>query len=499
METSSDRQPERFDWHPVALAVIVILAALLRLYGLDRTSIWLDEAYSWGQITLPFWEMYQASVESPHPPLQNFLAWPWVRIFGDSEAAMRALPALLGTAAIYMIYLTGRLLWNRKSGLFAAAILTVSGFHVWYSQEFRAYALLTLTSILFVYSVFRMLAHPGRGIYLFNMAAAVLLLFSHVFGSFLFAGVNLYLAIGWLLKNSRHKYNFVKWLTGQVVAMAIFGQWAIHLLEKSDDPMILWVPELDLYQFFSQLAYVFNGPPAAVVMCSIALYTLYRTFLKPEVPADPAVQMNVSNQLPDSDQRWKVELTLVWLVFPIATAMILSFLVTPLFMSRYLILVLPAMCLLVTKGLFLLGHGTSRQIWAVALLAVGLLYSTWHVHHRERDQYRHIVADVESCLRPGDLILAYPGRAIVNAQYYMRNPGIDLKPLEDSGQFSKLIAGRERVWLIEWRRQPESMEFLTDGTVESHQVVRKQTARGVSSYLLTSKDSGDSADSFCES
>ena len=141
--------------HYGLVATIIILAAVLRVYGLARTSIWFDEAFTWQLVSLPFSEMYQETLKDTHPPLFNLLAWSWIQLFGDSEFALRLPSALFGTATVYFLYQVGKQAWDWKVGLSAAAILAISGFHIWYSQEFRNYALLSLTSTIYMYSVFR--------------------------------------------------------------------------------------------------------------------------------------------------------------------------------------------------------------------------------------------------------------------------------------------------------------------------------------------------------
>ena len=89
--------------HYGMVAIVIILAAVLRIYGLERTSFWYDEAFSWHLVSLPFLEMYQETLKDTHPPLFNLLAWTWVQIFGDSEFALRLLSALFGTATVYFL------------------------------------------------------------------------------------------------------------------------------------------------------------------------------------------------------------------------------------------------------------------------------------------------------------------------------------------------------------------------------------------------------------
>ena len=61
--------------------------------------------------------------------------------FGSGEAVLRLIPALAVTGTIPLFYLLGREFYNRETGLVAAALLTVSSFHSYYSQEARPYTL----------------------------------------------------------------------------------------------------------------------------------------------------------------------------------------------------------------------------------------------------------------------------------------------------------------------------------------------------------------------
>ena len=78
------------------------------------------------------------------PYLYYVLVWPWTHLFGSSEAGIRSFSALAGTATVVAAYGAGAALLSRRVGLIAAALVAVNPFLIWYSQEARAYALVTL-------------------------------------------------------------------------------------------------------------------------------------------------------------------------------------------------------------------------------------------------------------------------------------------------------------------------------------------------------------------
>lgn len=130
------------------ILLILIVGLGLRLINLGQ-SFWLDEA---SQALMSSGSVYSIWFERAgdfHPPLFYILAHYWL-IFGHSESWLRLLPVSFGIATIYVIYL----LAEPRIKVYAALLLAVNPFHVYYSQEFRSYSLLCLLaslSMLFAY------------------------------------------------------------------------------------------------------------------------------------------------------------------------------------------------------------------------------------------------------------------------------------------------------------------------------------------------------------
>jgi mannosyltransferase len=180
------------------LAALVAIGAVLRLGTIASQSYWLDEAATVHEIQLGFGALlHQVHVNETTPPLYFILAWLWAKVFGTSEAGLRSLSALLGTAAIPIAYRCGRELVSRAAGLVAAALVTLSPFMIWYSQEARSYMLFIVLcglSFLFFARALRDPSHRNIAWWTLSSAAAIL---THFFAGFLIApeGIWLLLAI----------------------------------------------------------------------------------------------------------------------------------------------------------------------------------------------------------------------------------------------------------------------------------------------------------------
>lgn len=170
-----------------ALITLLAAGALLRLATLDVQSYWIDEAVTVELVHKPLRAMLGELPDSErNPPLHYVALWAWSRAFGTSEVALRLVSAIAGTATVWFVFAAGRHLFHVKAGMWAATLASVSPVLVWYSQEARPYALLTLfvASALWAWARY---ATDGGARWL--MAWAVLStagILTHYFAAFLF-------------------------------------------------------------------------------------------------------------------------------------------------------------------------------------------------------------------------------------------------------------------------------------------------------------------------
>jgi len=132
----------------VAIMVLTVLAACLRLYRIGHQSLWYDEAYTAMLMKLSLGHMLSTIPKTESTPyLYYLLAWVWTHIFGHGAADLRSFSALIGTAVVPVAYLaTKRLIGSVRVALSVAALAAFNPLLIWYSQEARAYELLVLIS-----------------------------------------------------------------------------------------------------------------------------------------------------------------------------------------------------------------------------------------------------------------------------------------------------------------------------------------------------------------
>jgi mannosyltransferase len=160
MEAVGRPRPERLVL--ALVAALTALAAVLRIWDLGRQGFWYDEATTaWLLRAGPARMLATLPRTESTPPLYYLLAWGWTRAFSDTELGLRSLSALAGVACVPVTFMAARQLAGRRAAFFAALLVCVSPFLVWYSQEARSYSLYALAGAVSLWLFARARAHTS--------------------------------------------------------------------------------------------------------------------------------------------------------------------------------------------------------------------------------------------------------------------------------------------------------------------------------------------------
>ena len=149
------------------LILLIAVGFFLRVYKLGEQSYWIDEGFTYMQMEAVHKHGYplldSGVIDVKDVILPYFLQI--TRFFSTNPFWLRIIPALFGTASIYVVFLLARYLWSRTVGLFAAFLLTFSYWHIAWSRQLRPYSLLVL--FIFITMLFLSLyERTGRRKYL---------------------------------------------------------------------------------------------------------------------------------------------------------------------------------------------------------------------------------------------------------------------------------------------------------------------------------------------
>jgi len=114
----------------ILLVCILLLALFLRFWNLNKTPGWfpdegVDLNLAWNLIHGKGQLFSTVYPFVPHPPLYYFLSGLFLLIFGKSIFVLRLFSALCSLGIIYLLYLIGAKLENKKAGLLAAFLFTI--------------------------------------------------------------------------------------------------------------------------------------------------------------------------------------------------------------------------------------------------------------------------------------------------------------------------------------------------------------------------------------
>jgi mannosyltransferase len=189
---------------------LIVFALVLRSVGLN-SGLWVDEIYSvlWS-FRGSFGDVLTYYRGDNKHPLYALLANLSAGIFGESSWSVRLPAMLFGVATIPMVYTFGRLVGSKREGLLAAAILTVSYHHVWFSQNARGYSMLAFWTLLTSYLLLRGLREGRPSLWLWYGVAAALGVYTHL--TMVFTVVAQALVAGWeLIAQARRRERTADW------------------------------------------------------------------------------------------------------------------------------------------------------------------------------------------------------------------------------------------------------------------------------------------------
>jgi uncharacterized membrane protein len=188
------------------LICVIALAASVRLYGLDRQSLWYDEVSEETAFQRQFLNM--GGKIPLNPPLHLFFIYPVTKIFPGNDFALRMVPFTFGLISVPLLFLLGLKMFNERTGLIAAFLLAISPFHIWYSQEARMYALQWMLALISLIYFLRTLEQPRRGHYIGYILSTSAGLYTLQLTVFLLIIQALYI----LLFFRKYKTQFFKWV-----------------------------------------------------------------------------------------------------------------------------------------------------------------------------------------------------------------------------------------------------------------------------------------------
>lgn len=407
---------------PARLAVLAPAALMLvvGLVGLDRGSMWRDEAASLvaaRRDLADLWSML-AHVESVHAVYYTFLHG-WLQLDPAGGVVWARVPSVLAmTLVTGLVGLLGARLASVRVGVLAGLLLVVNPSVSFYAQEARSTALVAALALLTTWLLLQAVERRPRW-WLAYGAGCVLLV-----------GLNLLAVLvplahaATLLWWRRPRGDLLLWVVAVAPAGVLVA--ALAVLTGPQQLLIGWIPRPGLGSV-KELARLLLGADASVVVVAGLL-----TLLGALPTVHPAARRALRTLLwPLRDRLQAVAVPL--LVLP-PVALILASFVQPVFVPRYVFPSAAGAALLGAVGIERLGHllatragvlggrhaAVALPVVLVVLLAAGDLGSQRSERTPESrpDDLAAAAAVVAAGAQPGDGLLFVPDNRRLVAQVY---------------------------------------------------------------------------------
>ncbi len=416
----------RFSWRFVAsnwfvALVLGAIAAVLNLYRIGAPSLWFDEALSVERASQPLsvlWRIVNAS--QPNMALYYFLLHYWLALtaklgFFPTEAVVRFPSAVFAVGASILLFLLARRFLGLAGGVIAAALYICNDFQLVYAQETRSYSLQLLLIIAGWYALLTALTTEKRRRIWFAcyICAMVLAVYAHYFSLLVLLAQGcalvalLFLPTPW---QERVRHLFREWgISLFVITLLILPM----LYASRVGAQTGWIPiptPRDVIKLFEIFGDDNKAYLLVIVLLAVLglLLTAVLSFEKSRLLLERSIGRFWQFSRDTIEYRMGFACVLLcWLWVPIAVSYLLTQKSIHLFLSRYLLVVVPAFCLLAALGFVAVPWRRLRLLLAPCLIIFSLLLVPHYYASAQVEEWNTSALWIEHHYQPGDGLVCY--------------------------------------------------------------------------------------------
>lgn len=380
-----------------AYFILLITGFALRLHRLGDASLWYDETVSAFLASQSVPDLVAHTARDIHPPGYYLLLHGWTRLAGNSEFALAFFALIFGMLLIALTYRLAHHLANRQVALWAAGLVALSPYQLWYSQEVRMYTLAATLGLVTAWQLWVALDKGGWRPWLIAAISAILGLYVLYYFAFLLLALNLW-AIVW------HRTRWRAMMRFNLGILSGYAPWLPILWRQATNPPVppwremtpLW-PLLHESLAALSVGQTLAGPALWLLLAvTLLLYALGVLYLARRVSA----------------------LLALYTLAPLLLIYGLSYL-TPLYHVRYVFVYSPAFYILLGAGFVWLSHRWRYAPLIPALVLLGAFSLSIDNYHRlPTDDYRAAVNFIDAQYQPGDALLVNAGYVYPAFVYY---------------------------------------------------------------------------------
>lgn len=397
------------------LSLIVLLGTALRLLAVSNTqSLWFDEVVSVKiakQGIISSWDYLRWE---NNPPLHYLFLHSWIKIFGEKEKILRLSSVFWSLLNILAIYLLGRKLFDRKTGLLSAFIFAISAYQIYLARDARMYQMLIFFCLLSFYYFWQLMQENKKSHWYGYIIFTILALYTHLTAVFVLLVQNIY----WLVYKKNNKIKTRNWAWAEIAIAAAFMPWLINFSLRSLSTINsgAWYLNTQRQGFiFLQIPYAFlfigQKFPWIEPLSLLLIITLLLASL---------IRVNYSRQKKDAIEL-QANLTpakiLVLLMFlaPLIVNVIFN-----IWVAKYYLVAAIGLYLLIASGINNFTKMKTKIMLAVILLMLTLPYTESLNKNSLQHKWRQVAEYIKTIEKPNDKIMLTAFVYRLPFEYYYR-------------------------------------------------------------------------------
>lgn len=317
-----DRYEKKISYLLYILTIIIILTMFFTSFS---EYIWLDEAFSLKLIQHSYKDVILLTAKDVHPPLYYIILKFFVDLgnkLGGIDKIVGSMVSIIPYLGLFVISLTKiKKHWGRLTSSIFIFCITLMPNCVFPGTEIRMYSFGMLFVTLAYIEAYEIIINRSCKYWIRFLIFGVCAAYTHYFACIAVAFVYFYLLLWSIIKE---RTEFKKWLLMSGGTVILYFPWLFVVLKQvSDVKSSYWIPPITLANMYGYIKFVLS-PNKGILMALLGIsyvYLLSKLFLGKK------------------DQEVKLYTVTGFLVlcFTVLFGIIVSFLMRPIFVDRYII------------------------------------------------------------------------------------------------------------------------------------------------------------------
>lgn len=354
-------------------------------------SIWRDEGFSYFMAKPNIIQILINSINDFNPPLYYMTLHVWMRIFGETDIALRMLSFVFHILTVYLVFLLAKKIFSEKFALWLAAFTFFNPMLLYYGFELRMYSMYPFFTLASLYFFMEKRWKP-------YLLVTTLGIYTHSFFVFVILSEALYLYLTKQLnkKNLIHVFKPV----------LFFLPWLPFIIWQFGQAQHTWIFPVDLQLSKSALGNLFTGYEGTPggLWKNTAILSL-------------VILMFMLNGL----RRFKRSALLFncLILFPLFVVIVYSLIRQPIYVNRYVIFITIGEILAIAYGIWSIKSKTMRitamMLWLA--LVIFLDFTSALDFHKKTD-VRSTIMEIAKLAKPQDAVYAQTPLVYFESAFY---------------------------------------------------------------------------------